>query len=318
MAATAANRCASRPPIITASRIFQAKGSITIDDKTVDVTGQAWLDREWSSQPLASDQNGWDWLSLHFKAGEKLMLYRMRQTDGQHYGSGKWVARDGSTEQLASADISFTPLAFTEIAGRKIPTSWRIAIPKLAVDDRLHAAQCEELDGNEFSLLGRPDQFCRQPQRIRLSGDDGVLKVAVQVSFRHPRRSHSEPRRMHGPWLSPFEGRATHGHLRDDGSHDRANSMGTPAMYHFTALVTCLAILFYFFTSIQVSKARGTFGVKVPAISGNPDFERVFRVQMNTLEWMPIFLPSLWLFAIYISDPVAAALGLVWIIGRIL
>ena len=56
----------------------------------------------------------------------------------------------------------------------------------------------------------------------------------------------------------------------------------------------------------------------MPAISGNPDFERVFRVQMNTLEWMPIFLPSLWLFAIYISDPVAAALGVVWIVGRIL
>ena len=90
------------------------------------------------------------------------------------------------------------------------------------------------------------------------------------------------------------------------------------AMYHFTALVTCLAIAFYFFTSIQVSKARTAFGIKAPAISGNPDFERVFRVQMNTLEWMPIFLPSLWLFAIYISDPVAAVLGLVWIAGRIL
>jgi hypothetical protein len=44
----------------------------------------------------------------------------------------------------------------------------------------------------------------------------------------------------------------------------------------------------------------------------------MFRVQMNTLEWMPIFLPSLWLFAIYISDPIAAGLGLVWIVGRIL
>jgi glutathione S-transferase len=89
-------------------------------------------------------------------------------------------------------------------------------------------------------------------------------------------------------------------------------------MFQFTALVTLLSILFYFFTSIQVSKARAAFGIKVPAISGNPDFERVFRVQMNTLEWMPIFLPSLWLFAFYISDALAAALGLVWIIGRIL
>src|ERR1700738_1748014 len=88
-------------------------------------------------------------------------------------------------------------------------------------------------------------------------------------------------------------------------------------MFHFTALVTCLAILFYFFTGIQVSKARVAFGIKVPATSGNADFERVFRVQMNTLEWMPIFLPSLWLFAIYVSDQAAAALGLVWIAGRI-
>ena len=89
-------------------------------------------------------------------------------------------------------------------------------------------------------------------------------------------------------------------------------------MYHFTALATCLAILFYLFTGIQVSKARVAFGIKAPATSGHPDFERVFRVQMNTLEWMPIFLPSLWLFAIYISDPFAAVLGLIWIAGRIL
>ena len=89
-------------------------------------------------------------------------------------------------------------------------------------------------------------------------------------------------------------------------------------MFPYTALVTCLAILFYFFTSVQVAKARVKFGVKVPAITGHPDFERVFRVQMNTLEWMPIFLPSLWLFAVYVSDPGAAVLGLIWIAGRAL
>ncbi|WFU17312.1 MAPEG family protein [Bradyrhizobium sp. CB3481] len=89
-------------------------------------------------------------------------------------------------------------------------------------------------------------------------------------------------------------------------------------MYHFTALVTLLAILVYFYSSILVSRARGKFGVKLPAISGNPDFERVFRAQMNTLEWLPIFLPSLWLFAIYLSDSIAALIGLAWVIGRIL
>jgi glutathione S-transferase len=89
-------------------------------------------------------------------------------------------------------------------------------------------------------------------------------------------------------------------------------------MFHFTALVTCLAILVYLATLFQVGRARATFGVKAPAIIGHPDFERVFRVQQNTLEWMPIFLPSLWLFAIYVSDAIAALLGLVWIAGRIL
>ena len=89
-------------------------------------------------------------------------------------------------------------------------------------------------------------------------------------------------------------------------------------MFHFTALVTCLAVLFYFLTGVRVSRARGTYGVKAPAIAGHPDFERIFRVQMNTLEWMPIFLPALWLFAIYVSDAIAAVLGLVWILGRIL
>jgi glutathione S-transferase len=89
-------------------------------------------------------------------------------------------------------------------------------------------------------------------------------------------------------------------------------------MFHFTAIVTCLAIAFYFFTTILVAKARVKFGIKAPATTGHPDFERVFRVQMNTLEWLPIFLPSLWLFAIYISDQWAAVLGLIWILGRIL
>ena len=89
-------------------------------------------------------------------------------------------------------------------------------------------------------------------------------------------------------------------------------------MYPFTALVTCLSILIYLRMTARVAKARGTYGVKAPAIAGHPDFERIFRVQMNTLEWMPIFLPALWLFAVYISDAIAALLGMSWIAGRIL
>ena len=66
---------------------FKAKGRLAIDDKPVEVEGLAWMDREWSSQPLAADQKGWDWFALHFAGGEKLMLYRMRQTDGNDFVS---------------------------------------------------------------------------------------------------------------------------------------------------------------------------------------------------------------------------------------
>jgi glutathione S-transferase len=89
-------------------------------------------------------------------------------------------------------------------------------------------------------------------------------------------------------------------------------------MFHFTALVTCLAVLVYFLIGYRVAAARGAYGVKAPATTGHPDFERIFRVHMNMLEWMPIFLPALWLFALYVSDAIAALLGVVWIVGRIL
>jgi glutathione S-transferase len=89
-------------------------------------------------------------------------------------------------------------------------------------------------------------------------------------------------------------------------------------MHNLTALITCLAVAVCFSTGLLVARARAAYGIKAPATTGNPDFERVFRVQMNTLEWMPMFLPALWLFAIYVSDSFAAAIGLVWIAGRIL
>ena len=89
-------------------------------------------------------------------------------------------------------------------------------------------------------------------------------------------------------------------------------------MPNYTGLVTLLAVALYFWTGLAVAKARQKFGVVVPATTGQADFERVFRVQQNTLEWMPIFLPLLWLFALYVSDWGAAVLGLIWIGGRVL
>jgi len=88
-------------------------------------------------------------------------------------------------------------------------------------------------------------------------------------------------------------------------------------MPHYTALVTILAILFYVYTGFRVPRARRRFGLKAPVMmTGNLEFDRIFRVQMNTLEWMPVFLPLLWLFAYYVGDRWAAALGVIWIVAR--
>jgi predicted secreted hydrolase len=138
---------------------FRVAGNITIDDKQVDVTGQAWMDREWSSQPLASDQTGWDWFALHFATGEKLMLYRMRQTDGHHYPSGKWILPNGATRQIASTDIEMMPKAPIEVAGRKLPVAWHVAIPSLALSIECAPLNAKSWMGTGFSYWEGPISF---------------------------------------------------------------------------------------------------------------------------------------------------------------
>ena len=85
-----------------------------------------------------------------------------------------------------------------------------------------------------------------------------------------------------------------------------------------TAIVTLLSLLAYVWMGLRVGGARRRSGIAAPAMAGDPMLERYLRVQGNTLEWLPIFLASLWLFAHYWGDLPAAALGLVWIAGRVL
>ena len=87
--------------------------------------------------------------------------------------------------------------------------------------------------------------------------------------------------------------------------------------HRWTAVVTLLTLLVYFWMSVQVARAHGKSGIHPPAMTGDPLLERAVRVQSNTLEWLPIFLVSLWLFAIYWNELVAAGLGVVWIVGRL-
>jgi glutathione S-transferase len=82
-------------------------------------------------------------------------------------------------------------------------------------------------------------------------------------------------------------------------------------------VVMMLAVIEYFAFGMAVGMARGRYKIPAPAVSGNPDFERYYRVQMNTLEQMMVFLPSLWTFATFVSANWAAGLGLVFVIGRL-
>ncbi|WP_079433801.1 MAPEG family protein [Zoogloea sp. LCSB751] len=84
-----------------------------------------------------------------------------------------------------------------------------------------------------------------------------------------------------------------------------------------TAGVTLLIVLLMFGTSFAVGKGRHKYGIQAPAVIGHPVFERLYRVQMNTLEWAVMTLPCLWICAAYVSDGIAALLGGVWLVGRI-
>jgi len=84
----------------------------------------------------------------------------------------------------------------------------------------------------------------------------------------------------------------------------------------YVAIVTVVALLQFFWFGWQVGVARGKYGIAAPATSGNEMFERVFRVHMNTLEQLVVFLPALWIFASFVSSLWAAILGAIFIVGR--
>lgn len=84
----------------------------------------------------------------------------------------------------------------------------------------------------------------------------------------------------------------------------------------YVAIVTVLALIEFLWLGIRVGRARAQFNIPAPATTGNDVFERHFRVQGNTLEQLVMFLPSLWIFAFYVSPIWAAALGVVFMIGR--
>lgn len=84
----------------------------------------------------------------------------------------------------------------------------------------------------------------------------------------------------------------------------------------YLAIVTLLALIEFFVFGILVGRARGKYGIKAPATSGHPEFERYFRVHQNTLEQLVLFLPALWIFGELVSPTWGAGLGVVFLVGR--
>ena len=122
---------------------FSVEGTLDLPGGAIEVTGNAWLDREWSSQPLSDNQSGWDWFSLSFDTGDKLMGFLLRQTDGTAYSSATWIARDGTTTPYEDGAFAARPLGEIAVAGRRVPTRWAVSLPDRGVEVTVHALNPE-------------------------------------------------------------------------------------------------------------------------------------------------------------------------------
>jgi predicted secreted hydrolase len=118
---------------------YAVEGTLDIGEAQAAVTGQGWLDREWSSQPLSEDQTGWDWFSLHLDTGEKVMGFRLRDRDGGAFTSATWIAPDGTPDPQPPGAFEAEPLGWTDVAGRRVPTDWRVRLPERGLDVRVTA-----------------------------------------------------------------------------------------------------------------------------------------------------------------------------------
>ena len=115
---------------------IRLKGTVKAKDKTIILSGNAWLDREWSSQALAQNQKGWDWFSLHLNDGHKLMVYQLRHDTGEHWISGSWISPEGEIITLDKDDIVLTGLSERQIRTKNnasiiLPLDWSINLPEL-------------------------------------------------------------------------------------------------------------------------------------------------------------------------------------------
>jgi predicted secreted hydrolase len=148
-----------------------ARGIIRLGAETLEVTGEAWMDREWSTSALGAGVEGWDWFAVQLDDGRELMVYRLRRQDGavDPFSAGTLVAVDGTSRRLDAADVRIETLAHwtSRRSGVRYPARWRLSVPsaelRLEIEPRL--ADQELIVGTRYwegavavagSAAGRP------------------------------------------------------------------------------------------------------------------------------------------------------------------
>ena len=119
---------------------LHAQGTLQIDGTVFPVSGLSWLDREWGSSALSSEQQGWDWFAVQLSDGSDLMFYSLRKVDGNQdaHSAGTWVNRQGHSTPLGAGDVSIEVLAYWDSPlGGRYPAAWRLLSPLLDLDLQL-------------------------------------------------------------------------------------------------------------------------------------------------------------------------------------
>ena len=111
---------------------FAVEGMLRLPDGPVEVGGHAWFDHEWSSQPLSERQTGWDWFSLSFEGGAKLMGFQLRENDAAGYSYASWIAPDGTLTPYVG-DFEAEPLEMASLDGVEVPVRWAVRLPQREV-----------------------------------------------------------------------------------------------------------------------------------------------------------------------------------------
>jgi predicted secreted hydrolase len=133
-----------------------ARGTVRLGGETLEVSGEAWMDREWSTSALGEGVEGWDWFALQLDDGRELVVYLLRRRDGtvDPFSAGTLVAADGTTRRLEVGDVRVEVLGHwtSPHSGVRYPARWRVSVPsaQLQLEMEPWLAQQELTTGTRY------------------------------------------------------------------------------------------------------------------------------------------------------------------------